>query len=118
MNRRGLGSIIWIAYLIFFVLWIFVLPKYIPQIAGYGYIVPFFFFFPFFRRRGGHGQRPRPTTTSTDKRNDRPEDEYTYESMLSDANSGSPYSHRNVFLYVIGAAIIVIAIAFFFFNIL
>ncbi len=109
MNRRSIGTYIWIIYPIFWLLWIIVLPRFFPQVNGYGYFIPFFFFFPFFRRRGGRRTpRPVPAQSSPDKQQE--EQEYRYENMLADENYKPPYSIRNYLFYAVGAVIIVIGI--------
>lgn len=109
MNRRSYMSFFWILYPVIWMLWIFVLPRFFPQVSGYGFFVPFIFFFPFFRRRGGRS-RPRPTSAPQHTEDGRETQGIQYENMLSDENYKSPYSMRNYIFYAFGAAIIIAGI--------
>lgn len=109
--RRNIGSIIWIAYLGFWVLMILIIPRFLPQYSGYGFFLPFFLFFPFFRRRG-RGNRPRPVDAPTPNGagESRDSNDFNFENMLSEEYQRPRYQFRNYTFYVIGIAIIVVGI--------
>lgn len=118
MNRRTIGNIAWLIYTAFIISWVFVFPRFFPQIGNFGFFFPFFFFFPFLRRRGGRRTQQRPSTAKSSDGSKAEEPDYMYESMLADSASTSSFSTRNYLLYVIGALIIVVGLVLAFTHIL
>lgn len=99
---------------IFWILWITVLPIYISGVRGFGFFFPIFFF-PFF---GGYRNRRRskPVRENTDSRNTG--EEFQYINNLETEVPGMPLQRRNYIFYVIAAIIFAIALIIAFTNIL
>lgn len=116
MDRRNIGSFIWIAYIAIWALLIVIVPRFFPHYSGYGYFLPFFFFFPFFRRRR-RGARPSPTPAPTGAPAEKNDKDYSFENMLSDENYKPPYPLKNYILYAVGATIIIAAIVLMYYKI-
>ena len=116
MARRNLRLIIYAAYIAIFITLDFLIPYFLPKYAGDTDFIPFFFFIPFFwlggRRSRSSGNRnygnPQPDTDTSGN----PSNSLNYASGHEYDEFGIPRRRYNTRLYyIIGAAVIVTAIA-------
>lgn len=111
MARSSILSFAWIAYIVLWVSWVFLIPRFIPQVNGFGFFLPIFFFFPFFRRR--RGPRARPATAPSADKERGEQQEYPYENVVMSEEIAQRRFSRNRLLYFAGAAIIVLGTVLF-----
>ena len=118
MARRNLRLIIFAVYIAIFITLDFLIPYFLPKYAGDTDFIPFFFFVPFFwiggRRSRSSGNRnyvnPQPDTDTSGNHSDN----LNYTSGYGYDEFGIPkrrYSTR--LYYIVGAAVIVTALAIF-----
>ena len=120
MARRNLRWIFLAVYIAIFITLDFLIPYFLPKYAGDTDFIPFFFFIPFFWI-GGRRSRPtgnknygNPQPDADTSTSDKPSDNMNYSSGYEYDEFGIPkrrYSTR--LYYIIGAAVIVTAIAIF-----
>jgi hypothetical protein len=116
MARRNLRLIIFAVYIAIFITLDFLIPYFLPRYAGDTDFIPFFFFIPFFwiggrrSRSSGNGNYGNPQP-DTDTSGNKP-DYQNYASGYEYDEFGIPKRRNNTRLYyIIGAIVIVVAIA-------
>lgn len=116
MTRRNIRWMIWAVYIAIFVTMDLLIPLLLPKYAGDTDFIPFFFFFPFFwiggRRSRSNGNRsngaPQPDNSTSGMRSE----SGNYSSGYQYDEYGIPRRRSNTRLYyIIGAIVIVVAIA-------